>query len=115
MSYDARLMKKIGIDIFSGAGGLSLGGSMAGIKVRYAIEVNPHAAKSFELNHKGAKVICGDIRDVKAIDFLNKDEEVFIIMGGPLVRDFLCQIRCLAIWTILIIYCSKSLFVWSRK
>ena len=91
MSYDARLMKKIGIDIFSGAGGLSLGGSMAGIKVRYAIEVNPHAAKSFELNHKGAKVICGDI------------------------RDFLCQIRCLAIWTILIIYCSKSLFVWSRK
>ena len=114
MTYDAQLMKKIGIDIFSGAGGLSLGGAMAGIKVRYAIEVNPHAAKSFELNHKGAKVICGDIRDVKATDFLNKDEEVFIIMGG-LVRDFLCQIRCLAIWTILIIYCSKSLFVWSQK
>ena len=88
MSYDARLMKKIGIDIFSGAGGLSLGGSMAGIKVRYAIEVNPHAAKSFELNHKGAKVICGDIRDVKAIDFLNKDEEVFIIMGGPPCQGF---------------------------
>ena len=54
-------MKKIGIDIFSGAGGLSLGSSMAGIKVRYAIEVNPHAAKSFELNHKGAKVICQEI------------------------------------------------------
>ena len=60
---------------------------MAGIKVRYAIEVNP-AAKSFELNHKGAKVICGDIRDVKAIDFLNKDEEVFIIMGGPPCQIF---------------------------
>ncbi len=110
MHYDALLMKKNGIDIFSGAGGLSLGASMAGIKVDYAIEVNPHAAKSFELNHKGAKVICGDIRDVKATDFLNKDEEVFIIMGGPP-----CQIRCLAIWTILIIYCLKSLFVWSQK
>ena len=88
MTYDAQLMKKIGIDIFSGAGGLSLGGAMAGIKVRYAIEVNPHAAKSFELNHKGAKVICGDIRDVKATDFLNKDEEVFIIMGGPPCQGF---------------------------
>ena len=79
MSYDARRMKKIGIDIFSGAGGLSLGGSMAGIKVRYAIEVNPHAAKSFELNHKGAKVICGDIRDVKAIDFLNKEDRKSVV------------------------------------
>lgn len=51
-------MKRIGIDIFSGAGGLSLGASMAGIEVRYAIEINPHAAKSFECNHKGVKVIC---------------------------------------------------------
>lgn len=65
-------MKKIGIDIFSGAGGLSLGALMAGIKVKYAIELNPHAAKSFELNHRGAKVICSDIRDVRAVDFLKK-------------------------------------------
>ena len=63
-------MKRIGIDIFSGAGGLSLGASMAGIEVRYAIEINPHAAKSFECNHKGVKVICGDIREVKTTDFL---------------------------------------------
>ncbi len=30
MTYDAQLMKKIGIDIFSGAGGLSLGGGNGG-------------------------------------------------------------------------------------
>lgn len=81
-------MNKIGIDIFSGAGGLSLGASIAGIKIRYAIEVNRYAAKSFECNHKGAKVICGDIREVKAADFLKKNEEVFIIMGGPPCQGF---------------------------
>ena len=81
-------MEKIGIDIFSGAGGLSLGASMAGIKVRYAIEINFYAAKSFEFNHKEAKVICDDIRGIKATDFLKKDEDVFIIMGGPPCQGF---------------------------
>lgn len=81
-------MEKIGIDLFSGAGGLSLGASLAGIKVRYAIEANPHAAKSFAFNHKGANVICGDIRKVKATDFLMKDEKIFIIMGGPPCQGF---------------------------
>lgn len=77
-----------GIDIFSGAGGLSLGASMAGIDVKYAIEVNPYAAKSFEFNHKGSKVLCGDIRKIKSGDFLKKDENVFIIMGGPPCQGF---------------------------
>ena len=49
---------KIGLDIFSGAGGLSLGAEMAGIDVKYAIEINKSAAQTFRRNHKGAHVIC---------------------------------------------------------
>ena len=52
-----------GIDIFSGAGGLSLGAEMAGIQISYGIEINPSAAKSFTRNHKGAKVLQGDIKE----------------------------------------------------
>lgn len=86
---DMRKRKQhIGIDIFSGAGGLSLGASMAGIKVKYAIEVNPHAAKSYEYNHKGSKVLCGDICKIRSKDFLKKSEKVFIIMGGPPCQGF---------------------------
>ena len=33
-----------GIDIFSGAGGLSLGAEMVGIKISHAVEINPSAA-----------------------------------------------------------------------
>ena len=84
----AKHKQLIGIDIFSGAGGLSLGATMAGISVRYAIEKYSNAAKSFEVNNKGAKVICGDIREVKSKDFLKKREKVFIIMGGPPCQGF---------------------------
>ncbi|MBQ3636278.1 MAG: DNA cytosine methyltransferase [Bacteroidales bacterium] len=42
-----------GIDIFSGAGGLSLGAEMAGIKIAHAVEINQSAARAFLRNHKG--------------------------------------------------------------
>jgi DNA (cytosine-5)-methyltransferase 1 len=81
-------MTKIGIDIFSGAGGLSLGAEMAGISVRYAIEIDPDAAKTFKKNHPDAKVICEDIRKINPTDLIDVNNPVFIIMGGPPCQGF---------------------------
>ena len=78
---------RIGIDIFSGAGGLSLGAEMAGISVRYGVEINKYAAASFEHNHKNATVLTGDITQIKTSE-LKLDEEVFVIMGGPPCQGF---------------------------
>ena len=78
----------IGIDIFSGAGGLSLGAEMAGIQISYGIEINPSAAKSFTRNHKGAKVLQGDIRDIDPSKLKEGNDTVFIIMGGPPCQGF---------------------------
>lgn len=77
----------IGVDIFSGAGGLSLGAEMEGIKVQYAIELNSSAAKTFVRNHSGAKVICEDIRTLNPKEII-KDKNVFVIMGGPPCQGF---------------------------
>lgn len=77
-----------GIDIFSGAGGLSLGAEMAGIKVYHAVEINDSAAKTFERNHKGAKVHKGDIKKINPLDLKEKDEPIFVIMGGPPCQGF---------------------------
>lgn len=77
-----------GIDIFSGAGGLSLGAEMAGVKIRTAIEINPSAAKTFMRNHKGAKVIQDDIRDINPMLLHSKNKPVFVIMGGPPCQGF---------------------------
>ena len=40
-------MKRIGIDIFAGAGGLSLGAEMAGITISHAIEINRSAVRTY--------------------------------------------------------------------
>lgn len=77
-----------GIDIFSGAGGLSLGAEMAGIKISYGIEINPSAAKSFTRNHKGAQVLQGDIKDINPASLKKGNDPVFIIMGGPPCQGF---------------------------
>lgn len=76
-----------GIDIFSGAGGLSLGAEMAGIKMRYAIEVNESAAKTFRRNHEGVTVICKDITKLDPKNLID-NHDVFIIMGGPPCQGF---------------------------
>lgn len=79
---------KYGIDIFSGAGGLSLGAEMAGIKISAGIEINPSAAKTFMRNHKGAKVLQGDIQELDPKTLHDDKKPVFVIMGGPPCQGF---------------------------
>lgn len=79
---------RCGIDIFSGAGGLSLGAEMAGIKVGTAIEIDKSAAQTFLRNHKGSVVLQNDIQDVSPQMLIKDDEPVFVIMGGPPCQGF---------------------------
>lgn len=81
------MKRRIGIDIFSGAGGLSLGAEMAGVTVRYGVEINKYAAASFAYNHKNATVLTGDITQIKTSE-LKLNEDVFVIMGGPPCQGF---------------------------
>src|SRR6266481_3664181 len=77
------------IDLFSGAGGMSVGASMCGIEVRYAVELDKHAAATFSLNHKSTTLLNQDIRKVTAAQFLNLDkDQQKIIFGGPPCQGF---------------------------
>src|SRR5690554_2494906 len=71
------------IDLFSGAGGLSLGFTLADFKSVFAVENDPAAAKTYELNF-GPHVFCGDIKDVD--DFTRYNAQ--IIIGGPPCQGF---------------------------
>ena len=77
-----------GIDIFSGAGGLSIGAEMAGISMKCAVEINKSAAETYQYNHPETKVICNDIRKISKDELLDHDEDVFIIIGGPPCQGF---------------------------
>lgn len=81
-------LSKIGIDIFSGAGGLSLGAEMAGLKISAAVEINKSAAQTFMRNHKGAEVYQGDIQEINPKSLVKNNEPVFVIMGGPPCQGF---------------------------
>lgn len=79
-------MAKLAVDIFSGAGGLSIGAEMAGIQTVLAVEFDKHAACSFEKNHKYTKVLNKDIRTVNPLEYTKKYP--FILMGGPPCQGF---------------------------
>lgn len=79
-------MDKLAVDIFSGAGGLSIGAEMAGIKTTLAVEFDKHAADSFRTNHKEATVLNQDIRKVKPLEHTKKNP--FILIGGPPCQGF---------------------------
>lgn len=79
---------RYGIDIFSGAGGLSLGAEMAGIKISTAIEIDKSAALTFRRNHEGADVLQEDIKDISPQSLISETKPVFVIMGGPPCQGF---------------------------
>ena len=52
------------IDLFCGAGGLSLGFEQAGFKNVFAVEFNPEFAKTYHRNFPKHKLIVDDIRSI---------------------------------------------------
>lgn len=74
------------VDIFSGAGGLSLGAERAGITISLAIEKDANASATFIHNHPLAKVICDDIGEIDPKKHIGKNP--FIIFGGPPCQGF---------------------------
>lgn len=69
------------VSLFSGAGGLDLGYSLAGHEVVWANEINIDATNTYRFN-LGEHIVCSDIRDVKS----NKIPSCDIVVAG-----FPCQ------------------------
>lgn len=77
------------IDLFAGVGGLSLGFENNGFDVILANEYDSAIASAYEENHKGTKMICGDITllDLHKI-FSKYVGEVDVVIGGPPCQGF---------------------------
>jgi DNA (cytosine-5)-methyltransferase 1 len=75
-------LKIIGVDLFAGAGGLSLGASMAGIDVRLAVEKDFYAAKTYKQNHPNTIIKNIDINEVEKIN-VSKEWPTLLFGGAP--------------------------------
>lgn len=77
----------LGVDLFAGAGGMSLGALSAGVSIQLAIENNPHAAATYLHNHPDIVLINQDIRTVRNIRLNNREHQT-IVFGGPPCKGF---------------------------
>ena len=78
-------MKPLMLDIFSGAGGFSLGFKWAGCQIIGAIEIDKWASETFAYNHPDAVVINQDITTITNNDIAGTwgNNKPQILIGGP--------------------------------
>ena len=78
------------IDLFAGAGGLSCGMEMEGMRCLLGVEIDPYAAATFQRNHPKAKMFCGSIQNLSRskIKELIKKQPVHAVVGGPPCQGF---------------------------
>lgn len=77
----------LGVDLFAGAGGMSLGASMAGIATTVAVDSDPAACETYRKNHPSTKVITADISKLERLEAGPRDQEI-ILFGGPPCQGF---------------------------
>ena len=78
------------IDLFCGAGGLTLGLKRAGFNVVAGVEINPEIAKTYKANHPGTKLLIKDVREIagEEILVLTGLKEIDLVAGCPPCQGF---------------------------
>ena len=79
------------IDIFAGAGGMSLGSSLSGIPVTAAVELDRHSACTYEANHRNTKLLTKDVKSLTfeaILSLRSRDQGPLILFGGLPCQGF---------------------------
>jgi DNA (cytosine-5)-methyltransferase 1 len=87
---DKKMEKHKVLDLFAGAGGLSLGFNQTNrFETVMAVEINKNAAKTYSINHS-IEVNDEDIREIDFRDFVKYPDlkDVTVIIGGPPCQGF---------------------------
>jgi len=80
----------LGVDLFSGAGGMSLGALQAGIDVVLAVEADRHAAQTYYQNHPDVDLFSDSIfkLDLVALRKVARRRKECVVFGGPPCQGF---------------------------
>lgn len=76
------------VDLFAGAGGLSLGFMQTGkYDIKVAFENSPYMQDTYRLNHPGVEVL-GDVCSANYSDIMRKYGAIDVVIGGPPCQGF---------------------------
>ncbi len=83
----------VGVDLFAGVGGMSLGFSRAKFRVAAAVEKDPVHASSHAVNFPACATIVDDVArvtgaDIRNIAGLKKNADIHVLFGGPPCQGF---------------------------
>lgn len=78
--------KVYAIDVFAGAGGMSLGAVMSGIPVVAAVEIDQHSAETYAANHADTKLLVKDVRSLtsRSVRALRRRSQTPLVLFGGL-------------------------------
>ena len=77
----------IGIDLFAGAGGMSLGGEMAGVDTRLAVELHHAAFETYRHNHPDCTVLQMGVEHLQNLGAPFPSDDL-VVFGGPPCQGF---------------------------
>ena len=79
------------VDLFCGAGGLSLGFKQNGFKTLFANDFDSLCIETYKYNHPeipSESIVCGDIREISEHIGKYIHEDVDVVIGGPPCQGF---------------------------
>jgi DNA (cytosine-5)-methyltransferase 1 len=84
--------KPIGVDLFAGAGGMSLGFESAGVDVAAAIEYDPIHCATHEFNFPDCAAICRSVAEIDGNYIRSRsrigDRDIDVVFGGAPCQGF---------------------------
>lgn len=84
--------RRVAIDLFAGAGGLSKGLELAGFSVKLAVDLDESSAVTYQYNHPKTKFIKSDIENIPSRKLLKEIGlncgELDLLAGGPPCQGF---------------------------
>ena len=84
--------RPIGVDLFAGAGGMSLGFEQAGFDILAAVELDPIHCAVHEFNFPFWSILCQSVEHLNGKDIRNKSkigaQEIDVVFGGSPCQGF---------------------------